>query len=217
VPSSVVRHVVWDWNGTLLDDHDAVYRASAELFAARGLPPITLERYRAAYTRPISAFYQRLFGVAPSPDEMAAMDDEFHAAYRRILDGLDLTPGAREVLAGWRGGGRTQSLLSMFRHRELVPLVHRHGIAGEFTRIDGLTEGGGGHKLAHLERHLDALGLAGPDVLLVGDSVDDADAAAGVGAACVLYDGGSHPRATLDSVGVPVVDTLAAALRPPAS
>lgn len=206
-------HIVWDWNGTLFDDGDAVYRASCELFAALGLPHVTLERYQAEYTRPISLFYQRLFGAEPSPAEMAAMDDRFHDAYRRALLSTALTADARDVLAYWRGTGGTQSLLSMFRHAELLPLVHRHGIADEFVRIDGLVGGGGGRKAEYLRRHLDALDLAaGTPVLVVGDSLDDAAAARASGVACVLYDGGSHARADLEAAGVPVVDTLTAAL-----
>jgi phosphoglycolate phosphatase-like HAD superfamily hydrolase len=209
----MTTHIVWDWNGTLLDDGDAVYRASCELFAARGLPPVTPRRYRAAYTRPISLFYRRLFDSEPTPEEMAEMDEEFHDAYRRALRSTGLTVGAREALARWRAGGRTQSLLSMFRHEELLPLVRQHGIEAEFVRIDGLVGAGGGRKAAYLRRHLEALGLASAgDVLLIGDSVDDAEAAAAVGAGCVLYDGGSHDRPTLEATGAPVTDTLAAAL-----
>jgi phosphoglycolate phosphatase-like HAD superfamily hydrolase len=49
-------------------------------------------------------------------------------------------------------------------------------------------------------------------VVVIGDTVDDAVAAAHVGATAVLYTGGSHSRATLESVGVPVVDNLAEAV-----
>jgi phosphoglycolate phosphatase-like HAD superfamily hydrolase len=210
----MTTHIVWDWNGTLLDDHDAIYRAACELFAARGLEPVTLARYRELYTRPIAAFYGRLFGTVPTPAEMAVLDEEFHAAYRRILASLRLTVGAREVLSGWRASGRTQSLLSMFRHAELLPLVQRHGVASEFVRIDGLDGGDGLVKAPYLRAHLAALGLADrpSDVLVIGDSLDDAAAARAAGVPCVLFDGGSHPRADLDATGLPVVETLAAAL-----
>ena len=62
------------------------------------------------------------------------------------------------------------------------------------------------------------LKLQPADVLLVGDSVDDvddADAAADAGVACVLYDSGYHDRSALDAVGVPVVGSLVRALPDP--
>jgi phosphoglycolate phosphatase-like HAD superfamily hydrolase len=49
-------------------------------------------------------------------------------------------------------------------------------------------------------------------VLVIGDAKDDAAAAAHVGAACVLYDGGSHPRHELEEMGLPVANSLTEAL-----
>ncbi len=208
-------HIVWDWNGTLFDDVAAVYGAACEIFAARGLPPVTLDAYRAAYTRPISLFYARLFGREFDAAEFPGLDHDFHAAYRTRMSQCGLTEDAAEALVSWRRRGGTQSLLSMWRHDELVPFVERLGISGEFTRIDGLRGVGGGRKSTHLARHLAALELDPADVLLVGDSVDDAAAAADAGATCVLYDGGYHDRTALDAAGVPVVGSLVDALPDP--
>ena len=60
--------------------------------------------------------------------------------------------------------------------------------------------------------HLAALEIEASAALLVGDTLDDLEAARTVGARCVLYDGGSHHRSALEATGVPVVDTLTAAL-----
>jgi phosphoglycolate phosphatase-like HAD superfamily hydrolase len=59
---------------------------------------------------------------------------------------------------------------------------------------------------------LTALGLDGPDCVLIGDSIDDAEAAASVGARCVLYTGGFTDPARLRAFGVPVADSLAEAI-----
>jgi phosphoglycolate phosphatase-like HAD superfamily hydrolase len=102
----------------------------------------------------------------------------------------------------------------MWFHEELVPEVTRRGLHALFDRVDGLRAGvvGGGHKAAHLAEHLDALGVAGADAVLIGDSVDDAHAAAVAGAACVLYGGGfTHPD-RLAEAGVPVASSLAEAV-----
>jgi phosphoglycolate phosphatase-like HAD superfamily hydrolase len=208
----VVTHIVWDWNGTLFNDICATYGASCEIFAAQGLPPVTLAAYRSAYTRPISLFYSRLFGRTFDAAEFDGLDQAFHSAYRARMIGCGLAEGAKEALTAWRDRGGSQSLLSMWRHDELVPFVERCGIMGEFIRIDGLRGPGGGRKSTHLARHLAAVGLQPPDVLLVGDSIDDAKAAADVGARCVLYDGGYHNRSALETVGVPVVERLEQAL-----
>jgi phosphoglycolate phosphatase-like HAD superfamily hydrolase len=87
--------------------------------------------------------------------------------------------------------------------------IDRHGLAGRLTRIDGLPGTTGGHRKAvYLETHLDALGVPAEAVVLIGDSVDDGDAAAAVGARCVLYAGGFTDTAALKATGLPVAMTL---------
>jgi phosphoglycolate phosphatase-like HAD superfamily hydrolase len=204
--------VVWDWNGTLVDDHAAVVAAVNDALVGLGLSSISADDYRTHYTRPVQRFYERLAGRPIGPDEWRALDAAYHESYQGSLERLALARDARAALAAAERMGLTQSLLSMWRHELLVPLVERLGIRHFFVRVDGLRVPGGDTKVGHLAEHLAALGLEGSAVLLVGDSLDDLAAARAVGARCVLYDGGSHHRHALEATGVPVVGSLTDAL-----
>ncbi|MFJ4877799.1 HAD family hydrolase [Streptomyces sp. NPDC088745] len=207
-------HLVWDWNGTLLDDITAVVGASNAAFAEIGLPAITVERYRELYCIPIPKFYERLMGRLPTDAEWLVMDAAFHRHYVELRAACGLTDGVEEILTGWGAAGRSQSLLSMYGHDELLPVVRGYGIERHFVRVDGRTGPSGGTKAAHMVRHLAALEGVDPSrVVVIGDAVDDALAAAHVGAGAVLYTGGSHSRTVLEAAGVPVVDSLADAVR----
>ncbi|MCH0566908.1 MULTISPECIES: HAD family hydrolase [unclassified Streptomyces] len=208
-------HIVWDWNGTLFHDNDAIIGATNAAFADLGLEPITLERYRALYCVPVPKFYERLLGRMPTEAEWQVMDDTFHRYYTEHRVRCSLTEGADLLLAGWRAAGRSQSLLSMYGHDELVPLVRRFGIEEHFVRVDGRTGPSGGSKAEHMVRHLRELALHGVEparTVVIGDAADDALAARHAGAWAVLYTGGSHGRASLEGAGAPVVDTLAEAV-----
>ncbi|MFD6878812.1 MULTISPECIES: HAD family hydrolase [unclassified Streptomyces] len=208
-------HIVWDWNGTLLHDIDAVIAATNASFAELGFSPITLERYRDLYVVPVPKFYERLMGRLPTDAEWLVMDEAFHRHYWAAADGAGLAEGALELLRGWQDDGLTQSLLSLAPHEKLVPLVRTHGIDRHFLRVDGRTGPSHTTKAGHLVRHLaamEAAGVSATRTVLIGDAVDDALAAAHVGARAVLYTGGSHSRASLESAGVLVVDTLAEAV-----
>ncbi|MBB6421236.1 HAD family hydrolase [Streptomyces sp. AK010] len=202
-------HIVWDWNGTLFHDIDAIIGATNAAFAELGLEPLTLEKYRELYCVPVPKFYERLMGRLPTEAEWEAMDDIFHRYYAEHRTACGLTAGAMELLAGWRSAGRSQSILSMYVHEELVPLVRGFGIEPHFIRVDGRTGPSGGSKAEHMVRHLASLsGVAPERTVVIGDAADDAVAALHVGARAVLYTGGSHSRVSLETVGVPVVDTL---------
>ncbi|MGW0082504.1 HAD family hydrolase [Streptomyces sp. NPDC003393] len=203
-------HIVWDWNGTLFHDNDAIIGATNAAFAELGLEPITLEQYRALYCVPVPRFYERLMGRLPTDTEWQLMDAVFHRHYTEHRSRCRLTEGAVELLTGWTSAGHSQSILSMYGHEDLVPLVRGFGIEPHFIRVDGRTGPSGGSKAEHMVRHLGALGArVNPTrTVVIGDAADDAVAARHAGARAVLYTGGSHGRASLEEVGVPVVDTL---------
>jgi phosphoglycolate phosphatase-like HAD superfamily hydrolase len=207
-----VRHLVWDWNGTLFDDQVAVVAAVNDALARLGLPAIDADGYRTHFTRPVERFYEQVAGRAISAEEWQALDAAYHDSYLGRLERLALAADARAALEAAEAAGLSQSLLSMWRHHDLVRLVGRLGIDRFFVRVDGLRASDGGGKAQHLTAHLAALGLEPGEVVLVGDALDDLAAARAVGAGCVLYDGGSHHRQALEATGAPVVDTLTDAL-----
>lgn len=203
-------HLVWDWNGTLLDDLWLVVAATNASLATAGGPVVTAEEHRRDFRRPVAAYYAHVLGRPVEPDEFIALDRAFHDAYRGDLGRCGLAADATAAMDAWPG---TQSLLSMWFHHELVPQIETRGLTTRFARVDGLRAGvGGGFKAEHLVSHLAALGVAGPDAVLIGDSVDDAHAAAAVGARCVLYTGGFTDRARLAATGLPVARTLTEAV-----
>lgn len=211
-------HIIWDWNGTLLHDIHTVIAATNAAFAELDMPAITLERYRDLYCVPVPRFYERLTGRMPTDEEFAVMDKIFHRHYFARVSSAGLTEGAAELLAARQAAGLTQSLCSLAPHDHLVPMVREHGIDQHFVRVDGniaTTPSGG--KAEQMARHVQELvtsvaGLAAERAVVIGDALDDARAAAHVGAHAVLYTGGSHSRRSLQEAGVPVVDTLAEAV-----
>ncbi|KFF96191.1 HAD hydrolase-like protein [Streptomyces europaeiscabiei] len=207
--NGVGAHIVWDWNGTLFHDNEAIIGATNAAFAELGIEPITLERYRELYCVPVPKFYERLIGRLPTDEEWEAMDVVFHRYYSEHRVACGLTAGVPALLTDWLSAGRSQSILSMYVHEELVPLVRGFGIEPHFVRVDGRTGPSGGSKAEHMVRHLRRLvGVEPRRTVVIGDAADDAVAARHVGAQAVLYTGGSHGRASLEWVGVPVVDTL---------
>ncbi|MET8149283.1 HAD family hydrolase [Actinoplanes sp. NPDC049668] len=204
-------HLVWDWNGTLLDDLSLVVSSTNHTFAAVGGRSVDSDEHRRRFRRPVADFYAEILERAVDAEEFEELDRIFHEAYRVGLTTISLAADAEAAIRAWPGG---QSLLSMWFHDELVPAVQTYGLAGMFTRIDGRpTEVDGGLKAGHLARHLAEQQVPGDQVVLIGDSLDDAEAAESVGGACVLYSGGFTDPSRLRASGRPVADTLLEAVR----
>jgi phosphoglycolate phosphatase-like HAD superfamily hydrolase len=203
-------HLVWDWNGTLLDDITLVVAATNASLASVGGPSVTVDEHRRDFRRPISAYYEFVLRRELKVGEFGGLDEAFHDAYRLGLAETGLAVDAWDAIAAWSG---SQSLLSMFFHDDLVPAVAARGLDPFLSRVDGLRDTiGGGPKAPHLQAHLTALGVSGADCVLIGDSVDDAHAADEVGAAVVLYAGGFTHEDRLRETGRPVATSLVEAV-----
>ncbi|SHF39268.1 HAD family hydrolase [Streptoalloteichus hindustanus] len=207
------RHVVWDWNGTLLDDNHAVLEGVNAVCRSYGREPLTLDQWREMFSRPLLACYERVLDRSLTLEEWADLDRRYHDTYRGLLSTCGLAAGVPDHLHAWSAAGGTQSLLSMWFHDELVPLITEMGLAELFARVDGLrVDVGGGSKAEHLVEHLDALRLDPADVVLIGDVADDAHAAQQAGASCVLVSTGMMSRSALEATGAPVADSVAEAM-----
>jgi len=208
VSSQVSRHIVWDWNGTLLDDLHVVIEAVNRSIGLLGMDPIDEDAYRDHFTRPVRYFYDSLLGRVITDLEWERLNEGFHEHYYTLVPAARLAPDATEALRSAEESGWGQSLLSMSPQPYLEWVVAAVGIGDHFELIDGLSGPTGGTKAEHLEGHLATLALDPSATVVIGDTPDDASAARHVGAAVILYDGGSHHLPALEELGVPIAHTL---------
>ena len=203
-----ISHVVWDWNGTLFDDFDLTARIAGRTLATMGVPNVTGDDIRRHFRRPFSEFYANLFGRPVSAEEFAFIRERYEAEYERELDDVSLQPDAGVAL-DLLGRQASQSLLSKAHDEQLQALVDRHGIRDRFVLIEGSPNSDSdGNKAVRMDRHLDAIGADRAGTVVIGDTVDDHEAAVANGARSVLVTSGSTSRGLLEATGAPVVDTV---------
>ncbi|GGK90972.1 HAD family hydrolase [Mangrovihabitans endophyticus] len=218
-----IRHVVWDWNGTLLDDFAITVAAASAACEAAGGAGVDAATYRLRFTRPVRLFYERLLERALEDDEWVRLADDYHDRYRTLMTSARPRPESVEAIARVARLGLTQSVLSMGEHDALIETVPRHLPAHRFVLVEGSRRAERtDSKRQALEQHLRRVGditgasLAPEQVLLVGDTLDDAMAAASIGARIVLLADGAYDReelaATLSEEAV-FAECLSSALR----
>ena len=192
------RHIIWDWNGTLLDDLDLSIDIMNGLLGRRGLPLLDRNRYHRLFDFPVSAYYQRL-GFDFARDSFENLSVEFISAYDARRWECRLQPGAQTILESLQNAGVTQSVLSAYRQETLQEIVGHFGLTPRFLRILGL-ENVYAHSKAELGRSwVTELGLPPGEILLVGDTRHDLEVARAIGVDCVLVAGGHHSEERLRS------------------
>ncbi len=120
------RHIIWDWNGTLLDDTQAGVNAVNGMLAARGLPQIDIPRYRDVFGFPVSDFY-RTIGFRLEEEDWDAMARDFHDRFLAD-DTIRLHDGAVAALERFRADGLGQSILSASEQGILEAMLGSYGI-----------------------------------------------------------------------------------------
>lgn len=206
-----MTHIVWDWNGTLVNDHDIVVDSVNAVMRAFDCKPITADDYRTHYQRPVRLLYERFLGSRVDDEDWRRINTAFLAHYQSELANIPLAPRAADALAHFAERGHTQSLLSMFRSDLLVQEVGRFRIGHWFQRIDGNNGAADAPKAEPLAHHLASLNVRPQDAALIADTEDDAFAAQHVGARVVLVSGTQHHE-RLTATGAPVVDSISDAV-----
>jgi phosphoglycolate phosphatase len=203
------RHVIWDWNGTLLDDTWLCVEVLNLLLRDAGLRPVTLDLYRAHFGFPVIKFYEWL-GFDFAQHSFDAISIRFIAEYNRRRYECRLQPGAREALEHLHAAGLAQSVLSAYREDTLREVITHYGLAGHFTHLSGLDNIHAHGKVDRGRAHLRTLALHDQPqaVILIGDTAHDFEVAAALGTDCLLLHHGHMHAGRLDPHGAPVVASL---------
>jgi phosphoglycolate phosphatase len=207
VDLSRYQHVVWDWNGTLLDDVDLAVEVMNGLLGRRGMPLLTTESYRAVFDFPVRDYYERL-GFNFAAESWAGVASEFIEAYSARWRECGLQRGAQDALERVATAAVGQSLLSAAHQEMLEAHVSHYGVAEHFAQSLGVSNWNALGKEDHARRWMAEQSFAPSSVLLIGDTVHDREVAREMGADCVLVAHGHQPRAKLERCGVPVYGSL---------
>ena len=180
--------VLWDWNGTLLNDMDVCIQSMNLMLNRRRLPTIDFETYRNVFTFPVIDYY-RAVGIDPGREDFAALSREYHAYYREAAKSASLQPSANDALRLFRENGRRQILLSAGEARALKREVEERGLSDFFEDIigagDNQAHGKVGSALAYFKNK-----PLSSDTFLIGDTYHDYEAAAALGCRCLLVRNG---------------------------
>lgn len=185
------KNVVWDWNGTLLDDVAVGHGALKGMLERRGLGTITLQEYKDLFGFPVREFYEGL-GFDFSRDDWQEVSQDFVDSYDLLAGGMELNRGVREVLANLQRQGVKQYILSALQEDTLQKMVVDFGIGGYFERVCGADDICADGKVHRGMRMVADCGILAGETLMVGDTLHDAEEAAALGFGCRLFAGGHN-------------------------
>ena len=197
-------HIIWDFNGTILNDIqtgiDAV-NVLLEKYCKKKIESV--DEYRAVFGFPVIDYYDR---IGLEREKFPKYAPEWVAEYNKREPYAPIFDGVVETLEYFKSNKYPQYLLSATEMKMLLGQVERLEIREYFDEIIGQNgieaHGKADAALAWTSR------VKPQKPLFIGDSLHDFEVSQLIGADCVLLAYGHQNRERLETTGCRVFDNI---------
>lgn len=199
-----IKHIIWDWNGTLVNDAQLCVDIVNEILSEFDIPPVSFEFYRNNFSFPVRNYYDRL-GLPKNEKSYRRVSEIFISEYRKRWESCDMQPNAYETMNRVRDAGISQSVLSASKFADLVKFVDGFGLSDLLETLSGTSNVQAAGKKDISTSHLSKISADPESTLLVGDTVHDFEVSNFLGTHCVLFSGGHNSSKVLKQSGCEAV------------
>lgn len=204
-----MKTVIWDFNGTILDDLDLCLEIEKKMLRDRNMfADYSREDYQNLFCFPVIDYYYKI-GYTFENETYADISVEFNDLYDAGFDTCKLVDGFTELIEQSIAMGNRNVILSASRHDALVAQCHKLHIAHYFDEILGIDNSLAASKIDMAKRWMETADVEPEECIYIGDTVHDAETAEALGIdQCVLVGCGHQSVEVLKTAGVPVVREL---------
>ena len=152
------KHVIWDWNGTLLDDVAFNHRLLNRLQQLKGVPLSSLDEYRRIFTFPITELYKKA-GIYENMEAFKELAAIYISEYEKGVEECSLQKHAKKTLEILTQKGITNSILTASLESMALQQLENYGIAKYFIAVTGKRDYYASGKSELTKIHLKKAGL----------------------------------------------------------
>jgi len=201
------KYIIWDWNGTLLNDVDYCVGCMNQLLSERKMPQLTKERYQEIFTFPVQDYYQKL-GFDFQKESFSIVGHAFMDLYFKDLHTCELHPEAKQVLSYFKEKSLQQFILSAMEHHSLIELIDKMNIAHYFSGVYGIDNHLAAGKIDRARNMIEEHGIDVSQALLIGDTIHDKEVADELGCDMVFIAIGHQSKNKLQKESNEVLNSL---------
>ena len=201
------KAIIWDWNGTLLNDIDICVECMNRLLEVRKLEKLDTLAYREIFTFPVREYYRRL-GFDFDLEEFEKPAIEFIDLYYEKLPDADLFATATDLLSLLKERKYHLSILSAMEHERLLLSLKAKNVFHFFDLISGIDDHYAHSKLEMGKDLLKKMIFKPEEILLIGDTIHDFEVASDLGVDALLVAKGHQSKKRLLEKTPNVIDDL---------
>jgi len=190
--------IIWDWNGTLLNDVEACHRSVCRILGENGLNEITLDTHREKFLFPIRNFYSDL-GFDFDRVSYEELSERYHVIFREEVQNASLFENAKDFLHTTREQGKSHYILSACHQDDLNKQVSEHEIIEHFVAVYGQNDLLAHSKIARGKQLIQDFNINPDDALFIGDTDHDLEVGQALGIETILVAQGHQSYERLSS------------------
>ena len=199
--------IIWDWNGTLLNDIDICLSSINKLLIERGLSSLNKNDYKDIFTFPVKEYYKKAgFDFQKEPFDDVAVG--FMNLYHQKLPEAKIFDNVEPLLKTLQDNNFKQIMVSAMEHNSLITTVKEKGIYDYFDRISGIGDIFAHSKIENARAIVKELNLNPETICLIGDTIHDYEVAMELGTCCLLVSNGHQSFHRLSESSATIVKNL---------
>lgn len=203
--------IIWDWNGTLLNDAEVCLTTMNKMLNLRDLPTINISTYKDLFNFPVEEYYQKI-GFDFQKESFEKLSVEFIDAYTLNLNTAPIVSGAEQVLKLLTSLRKENVILSAMKQDMLSKSVQEKGIENYFRDILGISDIYAASKVSLALEYVKKRDLSPENILFIGDTIHDYEVADEIGSRCILIADGHQSEERLRATGAIVLPALTSLL-----
>ncbi len=204
--------IIWDWNGTLLNDAEVCLTTMNTMLELRDLPIINLETYKEVFNFPVEEYYEKI-GFDFQKESFKELSVEFINAYTLNLNVAPIVSGTEQVLRILTSQRKENVILSAMKQDMLYKSVQEKGIENYFKDILGISDIYAASKVSLAQEYVKKRDLSAENILFIGDTIHDYEVAKEIGSRCILIADGHQSEERLRATGAKVLPALTSLLQ----
>ena len=203
----MIKHVIWDWNGTLVDDVGLCVSILNKCLLDHRKERVSVNEYRNKFFFPVSKFYSTL-GLPSNGPMYAELASKYIQEYRNRFTECKLHANGLNVVTELTKSKISQSILSAGSQDDIENFTSYYGIDAWMSSVDGANNVEARGKEDRALAHFNKLGMNADQIILVGDTLHDWEVGKLIGCKVVLLKVGHVSEKRLREVPVPVIGSL---------
>jgi phosphoglycolate phosphatase len=207
VPIHRYTHIIWDWNGTLLDDAQLCVEILNEILKKFDKPNVSLEQYQQQFDFPVKNYYAGI-GFDFKEYSFEQISKDYMKIYNRRRYECRLQLRAVEILQQLKDNGVRQSILSAYKQDMLEEITDYFKLKHFFDKLAGLNDYYAASKVEAGRLLITNGGFERNKTLLIGDTLHDYEAAKDLSVDCLLIPCGHNSIERLRQRDCYVIDSL---------